>query len=183
MSTKTTNLGFCAVCQHITDTPCVPDLDFPVDGLALTQPLAVPMTDVVRAKSKTELLRPDFFCKTGKELVRRRLKPQELRDLVSYKIFEGLHHGVRYEHPWGSELDIGPDTIEEVFDGREQVALPADVESWADEPISYDRAISDWLRKAKEGLITDKPYGTWHKKLMFIDLALRTPNFDPRDLD
>ncbi len=172
----------CGSCERDASNPGASDLSAKVSAPAETVPLPVAPTKVVRVKPKVDLLTHQFFCQTGKELVRRKLTPQEVRGMVSYRIFEGLYHGVRYERPDGTELEIGPDTVEEAFDGRPQLSLPADVPSWADEVISYDRAIADWLRDAKEGLIAEAPREGWYLRLIFIDLALRTPDLDPKDL-
>lgn len=177
-------LLMCTVCQCIVPTPCATDLDFPAEGIAETQPLPVPMTDVVRANAKVELLAQHNFCGTLRHLNGLNLTPQEVIGFVSYKIFEGLYHDVRYEWPWGEEMEIGPDTIEEAFSGRPERALPAHDGPWEDEPpIFYGRAIARWLGKAVEGEIEDDAHASWHLKLLFIDLALRTPDFDPADLD
>lgn len=173
----------CSACEQQSPNPCVLDLKFPVDGREECVTLPVLSTKVVRAKAKADLMTPQFFCATARELNRRKLSPQEVRGLVTYKIFEALYHDMRYEHDSGRKLEIGPDTIEDVFDGRPQLALSADEESWHDEIIASDRSITDWLTKAAAGEITNSPGESWHLKLMYIDLALRTPDLDPRDLD
>lgn len=177
-----TTLHICSICERVVPNPCSPDLSLPVEGLLPTEPLPVAPTKVVRAKAKVEVETRHFFCSTMKELVRLKLKPQEIRGYVTYKIFEGLYHGIRYEYPWGAKMEIGPDTIEEVFDGRPQLVLPVETPSWDDEVVSYDRNIAIWLQKAAAGEIEEAPTG-WHQKLVFIRMAMDTPELDPHDLD
>lgn len=174
----------CALCERNVKNPCVNDLSRPSEGLAETQSLPVPMTDVVRAKAKVELLAQHNFCGLLRHLNSLKLTPQEVIHFTCYKIFEGLYHGVRYEWPWGEEMEIGPDTIEEAFSGRPEVALPAHDGPWDDEPpIFYGRAIATWLGKAAAGEIKGDAHDKWHLKLLFADLGLSTPNFDPKDVD
>lgn len=176
-------LGHCMICERNVPTACEPDLDLPAEGLAETQPLPVPMTYVVRARAKVDLLAKPNFCKTLRHFVRLKLTPQELIYFASYRIFEGLYHGVRYEWPWGEEMEIRPDTIEEAFSGRLEVALPVDGGSWEDEPTFYGRSIATWLGKAAAGAIEGDAHPSWYLKLLYLDLAMRTPDFDPSDID
>lgn len=183
MSELEQTLGFCARCERIVIAPCKPNAALSVDGLSATEELPPPLAMTIRAKPETDLLTQQFACVTGRQLARLDLSPQEVRVFTTYRIYEGLANGVTYETPWGSALEIEPETIEEVFDGRPTAHLEADVPSWEDEPVSYDRSIRDWLMRSMEGRTQEEINPVWRLRLMFIDLALRTPGFDTHDPD
>lgn len=176
-------LAKCTICDRVVPNPCSPDLSFPVEGLPPTEPLPVAPTDRVRAKPKTEVMTQLFFCQTMKELVRLKLKTQEVRAFVSHNIFEGLYHGIRYEYPWGAKMEIGPDWVEDIFDGRPQLSLPVEAPTWQNEIIASDRAVGDALKKAASGELTEPPEPHWLWKLVAIQMAIETPPLDPSDLD
>ena len=176
-------VGRCVLCQKDVTNPCAPDPKAAVEDLVETKPLPVPLTDVVRAKPKNEVMTQLFFCQTMKELVRLKLKTQEVRAFVSHNIFEGLYHGIRYEYPWGAKMEIGPDWVEDIFDGRPQLALRVETPTWEDEVIASDRSIGDALTKAAAGELTEPPEPHFFWKLVAIRMAMDTPPLDPSDLD
>ena len=161
----------------VRETMCT-DPYFPTAGMEPTLELSPAVANIVRAKPRAALLTRLNFCQTGRWLGRKKVSRREVRGLVAYILYQGLEAGLMYQTSWGTEFVIEPSTIDEAFDGRPEQTLPAEGDDWRDEPGSYDRAISDWIKRAQNGEIRTAPDKRWYMRLLLLDLAKRTPIMD-----
>ena len=164
----------CLICERDVLNPCAQDEVSSLGDFVLTQEVIIPEADVIRAKTLEEVQR-GFFCELGRWLATKNLSLPEIRWMVAYALYGALEKGVRLERPDGTEYVIAPETVDEVFDGREAIHLPV-TDDWSDEPVAYDRAIREWLDRAVSGQITSKPERRWGEKLRLLDLARRVLN-------
>ncbi|MGC3939948.1 hypothetical protein ACOTTU_19250 [Roseobacter sp. EG26] len=168
-------IGHCSICERDLPTPCVPLKAISPNDLIPTQDLIIPEGDVIRAKTKEAVLQKGFFCEMGRWLAKKNLMLPEIRWMVAYTLYGGLEKGMSFQKPCGRPYVIEPETIDEVFDGRKTLHLPV-TSDWNDEPVSYDRAIRDWLDRSIAGQITGKPDSRWGERLVMLDITRRVLN-------
>jgi hypothetical protein len=183
MSTIEIDLGFCALCNKIQPNPCVPDDNFRHEGLPETPELIPGPVTLIRAKPKGYYLTRAYACEVGRWLARLDIPEREARNCVAYKIWEGLSQSIRYETAWGEEIVFEPETIDEIFDGRETTFRSADSEDWSDEVVASDRVFGNLKTRATNGKIKTMPDKRLYLRFMLIDLARRTPSAEVHDAD
>lgn len=176
--TETTTLTYCTLCDKVLPNPCVQG--FIPDGfdLVATRPVAPQETRIIRARGAAELLTKFMACDLGRWMAQRQLSRQDIRGYVLYRLVLGVEHGITYQWPWGAEMMITAELVEEAFDGRAQEALPADTGDWRDEKIAYDRALADLMLRAMAGHIRSVPDRRWLMRFRLIDMARRVPSLD-----
>lgn len=171
-------IGRCLACERYLSNPCAPDIPISPDDVVQTPELIIPEGNVIRAKTKEAVLQRGFFCEMGRWLAAKNLMIPEIRWMAAYALYGALEKGMRLEKPCGRRYVIEPESIDEVFDGRKTLHLPV-TSDWNDEPVSYDRAIRDWLDRAVAGQITSKPDSRWGERLVMLDLTRRVLNSKP----
>lgn len=183
MPKLTNKIGFCALCEKVQSNPCVPDGSFAFEGVTVTPELIPASVKRIRARPKSVYMTRAFACEIGRLFERLKLPEREVRGYVSYKIWEGLEQNIRYEFPWGQAMKFGPNTIDEVFDGRKTQYLSAGAEDWSDEIVSSDRVFGNLKNRAIAGHIRTVPDKRLHLRFMLIDLARRTPSAEVHGVD
>lgn len=96
-----------------------------------------------------------------------------VRWMVAYVLYGGLEKGAKYSWPCGCPMAIEPETVDEVFDGKETEHLPVDTD-WAADPVSYDSGVRFWVRRAVAGEIEEDADPLWLGRLTLIQLCRDT---------
>lgn len=148
--------------------------------------VAPPAPNEVVAKPAEELLQVAAFISLGLWLhdlkinvpvgLRNDKRPFALpmvRGMVAYVLYGWLEKGFTFRWPCGRPLVIGPETVDEVFDGRKAQHLPV-TDDWSDDPVSYDRGIRFWVERAVAGEITEAPGLHWLDRLTLLQLCRDT---------
>ncbi|MEP4035528.1 hypothetical protein [Pseudophaeobacter sp.] len=154
-----------------------------MEGLAATPELIPAPVKVIRAKPKATYLTRICACSTGRHFERLKLPEREVRNYVAYKIWEGKSQGIRYETAWGEEIVFEPETIDEIFDGRETEFRSAEAEDWSDEVAASDRVFGNLKTRAANGKIKTIPDKRLYLRFLLIDLARRTPSAEVPNAD
>lgn len=183
MSRKQINLMFCLLCNQVLRNPCVPCDSFDVEGLSSTPPLIPAPVGVIRAHPSGYYLTRAYACGIGRWMGLLNIPEREVRNFVTYKIYEGLSQGIKYQTAWGEEIIFEPDTIDEIFDGRETAFRSATAEDWSDEVVASDRVFGNLKVRAVNGKIKTMPDKRLYLRFLLIDLARRTPSAEVRGAD
>lgn len=144
----------------------------------------------LRAKPADELLQLDFFVEMALWLrsldidvpigLRNDKQPFSLpmvRWMVAYALYGGMEKGITYTKACGCPLEIEPESIDEVFDGRKTERLPVNGD-WNKEPVSYDRGIRFWVERAVAGAIKEPPGPRWLGRLTLLELSRQVLSSD-----
>lgn len=183
MAETISQLGFCSLCEQILPNPCVPCANFDVEGLPENPPLIPAPVSVIRARPSGYYLTRAYACNVGRWMARLDMPEREVRNFVTYKIYEGISQRIKYQTPWAEEIVFEPKTIEEIFDGRKTEYRSADQSDWTDEVVSSDRVFGNLKVRAQNGKIRTVPDRRLALRFMLIDIARRTPSAEVHDAD
>ncbi|MEM1150133.1 MAG: hypothetical protein AAGI03_06200 [Pseudomonadota bacterium] len=173
--------GFCAWCERSVHNPCRPTAEVEATAPAIFPAAPYDPNKPIVAKSREALLTRVHACSVGRWIHRMGFSRTEVRCYVHYRVEKGRPNGVNYEWSNNDPLNVTFEMIEEAFDGRPQRDPDPDGPDWRDDPGSYDRAISDLVRRAVAGEIKAKPDSRWFMRFLLIDISRRTPIYDVSD--